>query len=41
MWTHFMDMHSGGGQKLDWPHIFIEAPEEWGGWWARIETPNA
>lgn len=27
MWTHFMDMHSGGGQKLDWAHIFIEAPE--------------
>lgn len=27
MWTHFRDMHSGGGQKLDWPHIFIEAPE--------------
>lgn len=27
MWTHFHDMHSGGGQKLDWGHIFIEAPE--------------
>lgn len=27
MWTHFMDMHSGGGQKLDWAHIFIEAAE--------------
>jgi hypothetical protein len=27
MWTQFMDMHSGGGQKLDWAHIFIEAPE--------------
>jgi hypothetical protein len=27
MWTHFMDMHSGGGQKLDWSHIFIEAPQ--------------
>lgn len=26
-WTHFHDMHSGGGQKLEWPHIFIEAPE--------------
>lgn len=26
-WTHFWDMHSGGGQKLDWGHIFIEAPE--------------
>jgi hypothetical protein len=28
MWTRFMDMHSGGGQKLDWAYIFIEAPEE-------------
>lgn len=27
-WTHFHDMHSGGGQKLDWAHIFIEAPED-------------
>jgi len=27
-WTHFWDMHSGGSQKLDWAHIFIEAPEE-------------
>lgn len=27
VWTHFWDMHSGGEQKLDWPHIFIEAPE--------------
>lgn len=27
MWTRFMDMHSGGGQKLDWAYIFIEAPE--------------
>lgn len=27
-WTHFWDMHSGGGQKLEWPHIFIEAPED-------------
>jgi hypothetical protein len=26
-WTHFHDMHSGGGQKLDWGHIFIEAPK--------------
>jgi hypothetical protein len=26
-WTHFWDMHSGGGQKLDWANIFIEAPE--------------
>ncbi len=28
MWTHFMDMHSGGGQKLEWAHIYIEAPEK-------------
>lgn len=28
MWTHFHDMHSGGGQKLDWGHLFIEAPED-------------
>jgi hypothetical protein len=27
-WTHFMDMHSGGGQKLKWAHIYIEAPED-------------
>ena len=26
-WTHFWDMHSGGGQKLQWAHIFIEAGE--------------
>lgn len=26
-WTKFFDMHSGGGQKLDWSHIYIEAPE--------------
>ena len=26
-WTHFWDMHSGGGRKLDWDHVFIEAPE--------------
>lgn len=26
-WTQFMDMHSGGGQKLDWQYIYIEAPE--------------
>lgn len=25
-WTHFWDMHSGGGQKEKWAHIFIEAP---------------
>lgn len=27
MWTQFMDMHSGGGQKLEWQYIYIEAPE--------------
>jgi hypothetical protein len=27
-WTRFMDMHSGGGQKLDWDKILIEAPED-------------
>lgn len=26
-WTHFWDMHSGGSQKEEWHHIFIEAPE--------------
>lgn len=26
-WTHFWDMHSGGSQKVDWGHIFIEAPQ--------------
>lgn len=26
-WTQFHDMHPGGGQKLDWGQIFIEAPE--------------
>lgn len=25
-WTHFYDMHSGGGQKLDWSSIFVQAP---------------
>lgn len=25
-WTHFWDMHSGGGQKEDWASIYIEAP---------------
>jgi hypothetical protein len=25
MWTEFMDMHSGGGQKEKWSHLFIEA----------------
>ncbi len=28
MWTHFWDMHSGGGQKLEWANIYIEAEEE-------------
>lgn len=28
VWTRFMDMHSGGGQKLDWAKVYIEAPEE-------------
>lgn len=28
MWTRFMDMHSGGGQKLKWAYIYIEAAEE-------------
>lgn len=28
MWTLFWDMHSGGGQKLDWPMIYIELPEK-------------
>lgn len=27
-WTHFNDSHSGGGTKLDWEHIYIEAPED-------------
>lgn len=27
-WTQFWDMHSGGGQKLEWDKIYIEAPEE-------------
>ena len=27
MWTRFMDMHSGGGQKEKWPYIIIEASE--------------
>jgi hypothetical protein len=26
-WTEFLDMHSGGDQKLEWAHVFIEAPE--------------
>ena len=29
MWTHFWDMHSGGGTKEEpYEHIFIEAPED-------------
>jgi len=28
MWTQFWDMHSGGDQKLDWAHIYIEQPED-------------
>ena len=27
MWTHFWDMHSGGGQKENFGHCYIEAPE--------------
>jgi len=27
-WTHFFDMHSGGGQKEEWEHIYIQAPED-------------
>lgn len=26
VWTQFHDMHSGGGQKLKWARIYIEAP---------------
>ena len=28
MWTRFMDMHSGGGQKEKWAYIYIELPED-------------
>lgn len=28
VWTQFHDMHSGGGQKLKWARIYIEAPEK-------------
>jgi hypothetical protein len=28
MWTRFWDIHSGGGQKLKWAMIYIEAPEK-------------
>lgn len=27
-WTCFMDAHSGGKQKLDWSHIYVELPED-------------
>lgn len=27
-WTHFWDMHSGGSQKEDYAHFFIEADED-------------
>jgi len=27
VWTEFTDMHSGGDQKLEWGHIFIEGTE--------------
>ena len=27
-YTKFMDMHSGGGRKLDWEFIYINAPQE-------------
>lgn len=27
MWTHFRDMNSGGRRKLQWKHIYIEAPQ--------------
>lgn len=27
-WTRFFDMHSGGGQKLDWSHIYVDLPEK-------------
>ena len=28
MWTEFFDMHSGGGSKEKFEHIYIEAPKE-------------
>lgn len=28
VWTRFWDMHSGGGSKEKWEHIYIEAPVE-------------
>lgn len=27
MWTRFRDMHSGGGQKTGFDHIYVELPE--------------
>lgn len=27
-WTKFLDMNSGGGSKLEWEEIYIEAPED-------------
>lgn len=27
-WTHFHDMHSGGGAKEPYGHLYIEAPED-------------
>ncbi len=27
-WTQFMDMHSGGGQKLEWSYVYIQAPQK-------------
>lgn len=28
VWTHFHDMSSGGSTKLQWKHIWMQAPEE-------------
>ena len=28
VWTRFMDMHSGGRQKLDWAYIYVEADND-------------
>ena len=28
MWTHFMDMNSGGWRKEDFAHLYIEAPKD-------------
>ncbi len=27
-WTQFHDMHSGGGNKTAWSHVFVEAAED-------------